>query len=165
MPGGKNDPVKPVSSREVISTRFLAAMRDAVFGAFSDPEQLAQWWGPKGFTNKIHQFDFSPGGVWRFTMHGPDGAAYEMHKQFTEIVRPERIVVRHIQQKHDFTLTMTFAARDDGTEITWRMCFDDPAECTRVRDFIVPANEENFDRLATHLARTTPNHEHKEPTR
>lgn len=77
-----------------------------------------------------------------------------MDKQFTEIVRPERIELRHFQQTHDFTLTMTFAARGDRTELTWRMRFEDPAECARVRPFIIPANEENFDRLAAHLSAT-----------
>ncbi len=123
-----------------------------MFAAFSDPARLAQWWDPKGFTNTFHHFDFRPGGAWRFTMHGPDGAAYEMTKQFTEIGHPERIVLRHFQQTHDFTLSMTFAAQGDHTELTWALRFADPAEGEKVRPFIVPANEENFDRLAAHLA-------------
>jgi uncharacterized protein YndB with AHSA1/START domain len=77
-----------------------------------------------------------------------------MDHQFQEIVRPERVVVRHIQPGHDFTLTITLVARGDGTELTWHMRFDDPAEGERVRAFILPANEENFDRLTTHLAQT-----------
>ena len=142
----------PEKSDPIINSRIFAAPRAAVFAAFSDPLRLAQWWGPAGFTNTFHEFDFRPGGAWRFTMHAPDGAAYAMDKRFTEIVVPERIVLGHAQAGHDFTLTMTYAARGDRTELTWEMRFDDPAEAAKVRAFVLRANEENFDRLAVHLA-------------
>lgn len=145
----------PPAGRPIVSTRVFAQPRENVFAAFSDPARLAQWWGPKGFTNEFLQFDFRPGGAWRFTMRGPDGAAYEMDKRFTEIVRPERIVLRHFQQTHDFTLTMTFAVEAGGTAVTWVMDFDDPAEGERLRSFLGPANAENLARLAAHLALTT----------
>ena len=138
----------------MVSTRAFAAPRAAVFAAFSDPARLARWWGPQGFTNTFHEFKFHPGGAWRFTMHGPDGAAYAMDHQFTEIAAPERIVVRHFQPGHDFILTMTLAAQGDRTELTWEMIFTDPAEAEKVRAFILPANEQNFDRLAAHLSAT-----------
>ena len=150
MAAEKNNP----GSDAIVSLRLLAASCDEVFQAFSDPARLAQWWGPEGFTNSFREFDFQPGGVWRFTMHGPDGTAYEMDHQFIEIARPERIVVRHIEPTHDFTLTITLAARHGGTEVTWNMRFADAAEGERVRAFVVPANEQNFDRLAAHLSRT-----------
>jgi uncharacterized protein YndB with AHSA1/START domain len=139
-------------SDPIVNSRVFAAPPQAVFAAFRDPARLAQWWGPRGFTSTIHRFDFRLGGTWRFTMRGPDGTAYEMDKQFTEIVVPERIVLRHFQAGHDFVLTMTFAARGDDTELTWAMRFSDPAEAAKVRDFVRQANEENFDRLASHLS-------------
>jgi len=141
----------------IVSSRILAATPHEVFAACGDPARLALWWGPKGFTNTFHEFDFRPGGVWRFTMRGPDGTAYEMDQQFVEIVRPARIVVRHIQQNHDFTLTMTLTAREGRTELAWEMRFADPAEGEKVRSFVVPANEQNFDRLAAHLAQNPAN--------
>ena len=64
---------------------------------------------------------------------------------------PELIVVRHIQPGHDFSLTITLASGDNGTELTWEMNFSDPTEGERVRPFVVPANEQNFDRLTAHL--------------
>ena len=143
------------SDREIRCARNFALPREEVFAAFSDPTRLAQWWGPEGFTNRFHHFDFRPGGAWRFTMHGADGAAHEMNHQFTEVVRPERIVVRHIQPGHDFVLTVTFVPQDGGTAVTWAMRFDDPAEGERLRPFLTRANEENLGRLAAHLALTT----------
>jgi uncharacterized protein YndB with AHSA1/START domain len=139
----------------IVSTRLFPQSRARVFAAHADPLALAAWWGPNGFTNVFHAFDFRPGGAWRFTMHGPDGASYVMDHLFTEIVAPERIVVRHIQQGHDFLLTMTFTERAGGTEVTWRMLFDDPAEGARLRDFIAAANAQNLDRLAAHLSVST----------
>lgn len=136
----------------IVTTRLLAASRERVWAAFSDPAALASWWGPEGFTNTFLEFDFQPGGVWRFTMHGVDGTAYAMDHRFAEIVAPVRIVVRHLQPGHDFTLTVTLADRDGRTEIVWRMIFDDPAEAARVRPFVIPANEQNLDRLAAHLS-------------
>jgi uncharacterized protein YndB with AHSA1/START domain len=151
------DHIPPVATAaaaatEIVTTRVLAATRETVFAAIRDPRQLAQWWGPQGFTNEFREFDFRTGGVWRFTMRGPDGTGYEMDHRFAEIVAPERIVVRHLQAGHDFNLTITLIAREDRTEVTWRMRFDDPAEAARVRAFVEPANEQNLDRLAVHLA-------------
>lgn len=140
----------------IVTSRVLAAPRARVWAAFSDPVVLAGWWGPAGFTNTFHEFDFRPGGVWRFTMHGPHGAAYAMDHRFMEIVSPERIVVRHLQPGHDFTLTVTLDDRAGSTAITWRLLFDDPAEAARVRPFVVPANEQNLARLEDHLSGRSP---------
>jgi uncharacterized protein YndB with AHSA1/START domain len=71
------------------------APRELVFSAFTDPEHLSQWWGPNGFTTTTHAFEFRPGGVWRFVMHGPDGPDYQNRITYDEFVPPERIVYRH----------------------------------------------------------------------
>lgn len=138
--------------REIVSSRVFPAPREIVFRAFSDPEVLGKWWGPKGFTNTFHEFDFRPGGAWRFVMHGPDGAEFQMEKRFVEIVPPERISLRHEQSTHGFLMTMDFAAEGEGTRLTWTMRFDSVEEAERVRAAIITANEENFDRLAAQLA-------------
>jgi uncharacterized protein YndB with AHSA1/START domain len=136
----------------IVNARVFPATPEAVFAAFSDPARLARWWGPQGFTNVFHEFDFRPGGKWRLTMRGPDGAAYDLNKRFEEIIPTRRIVLRHIQEGHEFTLTMVFAAKGPGTEVTWVMCFDDPAEAEKLRTFLFQANEQNFDRLAAQLS-------------
>ncbi len=136
-----------------VHRRELPAAAARVFAAFADPHRLARWWGPAGFTNEFHAFDFRPGGEWRFTMRGSDGAAYAMHHVFAEIVPPARIAIRHVQPGHDFTLTVTLRERGGRTDLEWHMRFDDPAEAGRVRDFVRPANEQNLDRLAAELDR------------
>lgn len=145
-------PLAAPAPSAIVNSRTLAASRETLFAAFADPSMLARWWGPQGFTNVFHEFDFRPGGVWRFTMRGPDGASYAMDHRFLEILPPTRLVVRHLQSGHDFTLTITLSEREGRTEITWCMLFDDPAEAARLRGFLERANEENLDRLAAHVS-------------
>jgi uncharacterized protein YndB with AHSA1/START domain len=137
---------------EIVSTRVFAAPRELVFDAFSNPDHLVHWWGPKGFTNTFSEFALRPGGAWRFVMHGPDGVDYQNAKDFVEVVKPERIVFRHLRPMHQFHMTMTFAERSGKTELTWRMLFESAAETTKLKSFITEANEQNFDRLEAYLA-------------
>jgi len=62
------------ADREIVTTRVVDAPRERVWRAWTERAQVAQWWGPNGFTNTIHEMDLRPGGVWQFVMHGPDGA-------------------------------------------------------------------------------------------
>jgi uncharacterized protein YndB with AHSA1/START domain len=139
------------ADREIVSTRVFAAPRDAVFRAFRDPDLLARWWGPAGFTNTIHEFDLRPGGSWRFVMHGPDGTDYPNVSHFVEVVPDERIVFDHDKPIHVFRMTMTFADVPGGTRLTWRMRFESADEHEKMKGFIPQANEQNFDRLAALL--------------
>jgi uncharacterized protein YndB with AHSA1/START domain len=136
----------------IVASHTFDAPRERVFGAFRDPEVLARWWGPEGFSNEFREFDFRTGGAWRFTMRGPDGAEYAMDKQFVEVAEPERIVLLHPQPGHVFTLSIDFAEEGGRTRITWRMEFEDPEEAERVRDAVAAANEQNLHRLERELA-------------
>jgi len=140
------------ADREIVSTRLFAAPRERVFRVFSDPDRLARWWGPDGFTSTFTEFDLRPGGNWRFVMHGPDGTAYQNASDFIEIVVPERVVFDHLEPMHRFRMTMTFVAEAGRTRLTWRMRFESAAELERVGRFISAANEQNFDRLEAELA-------------
>jgi uncharacterized protein YndB with AHSA1/START domain len=138
---------------EIISSRRLDAPRAAVFGAFTDPDVLARWWGPQGFTNRFDVFDLRPGGAWRFTMCAPDGSEHGMVKSFEEVVPLERIVVRHLEPpQHRFLMTMLFSEEAGGTRLTWQVLFEEPEEAERVRELFLQGNEQNFDRLAAELA-------------
>jgi uncharacterized protein YndB with AHSA1/START domain len=151
MSGPPDQPAADWSAQEIVSTRLFDTHRERVFQACSDPSQLQIWWGPSGFTNTFQTFDFQAGGVWRFVMHGPDGAAYQMDKVFSEIVRPERIVIQHLDPTHRHQLVMRFDEDAGKTRLTWRMQFESAAEFARVKDFLPAANEQNLDRLAIHL--------------
>lgn len=78
--------------RELTLTRIFDAPRELVFQAWTDPEHLAKWWGPHGFTNPVCEVDLRPGGKILIHMRGPDGVTYPMTGAFREIVAPERLV-------------------------------------------------------------------------
>lgn len=128
--------------RSIVGTRVFDAPRGLVFSAFTDPKHLAQWWGPNGFSTTTSAFDFRPGGVWRFVMHGPDDRDYQNRITFEEIVRPERIVYRHGDRSDDpaekdlepvqFRMTVIFEELGGKTRLIWRNEFPSVAERDRV---------------------------------
>jgi len=122
--------------RSIIGTRIFDAPRELVFAAFTDPKHLAQWWGPDGFTTTTSKFEFRPGGVWRFVMHGPDGRDYQNRITFDEIVPPARIVYHHgggdDVEPVQFTPTVTFEDLGGKTRLTWQGTFPSAEERARV---------------------------------
>ena len=138
--------------RDIVTMRLFRAPRAKAFAAWSDPAKLARWWGPAGFTNTFETFDLRVGGDWRFVMHAPNGTDYPNHSVFTAIQPPELIAFDHLAPMHGFAVTTTFYEFDGGTLVRFRMRFPDAAEAGKLRSFIAPANEQNFDRLAAVLA-------------
>lgn len=111
--------------REVIITRIIAAPRDLVFKAWTHPKHVAQWWGPKGFTNPVCELDVRPGGAILIHMRGPDGVVYPMNGVFREIVEPERLVFTSSafedeegNPQLEALNTITFAEHDGKTKLT-----------------------------------------------
>lgn len=138
----------------IVSRRLIPAAPADVYAAFADPILLAQWWGPEGFTNTIHEFDLRKGGYWRLTMHGPEKGHYENESVFTEVVPGKRICwSRRSQPLFDMELEWEESA-GGNTEFTFRMLFSDDAGAAKMRAFVVPKNEENFDRLERLLDRS-----------
>lgn len=140
------------SDRDIVTSRVVSATPEEIVAAFRDPARLARWWGPAGFRNTFDEFDFRPGGHWRFVMHGPDGADYRNRSVFVETAQP-RIVVDHVSGPK-FRLTVTLdAAATGGTRVGWTQTFPSAAERDRIATFAVAANEQNLDRLEAELAR------------
>lgn len=146
------EPATPLTEREVISTRFLPAAPAVLFTLLCNPAHLSQWWGPAGFTNTFEEFDLRPGGMWRFVMHGPDGASYPMCKEFVTVEEPRRVALYHPQEGHRFWMTIDLAEQGAGSCLTWCMRFESAAELARIKPVLVTANEQNIDRLAAYLA-------------
>ncbi len=143
------------TEREIVTTRVVDAPRDRVFRAWTDPDQLARWWGPKGATNTFHEFDLRPGGAWRFVMHAPDGLDYQNKSLFVEIVKPERIVFTHVTGPR-FTVAAGFEDAGGKTRVTFRQLFESAAQRNKVALFAIEANEQNLDRLEALLAQAKP---------
>jgi uncharacterized protein YndB with AHSA1/START domain len=132
---------------EILNDRLFGVDPPTLFAAFADPGQLAQWWGPNGFTNRIEQFDFVPGGDWRVTMTASNGTDFHNRSTFREIEPHRRITFLHHEPMHVYTMEMTFAPEGEGTRLHWRMLFEPTEENLQLKKFIAAANEQNFDRL------------------
>jgi uncharacterized protein YndB with AHSA1/START domain len=138
-------------TREIVTTRIFDAPKEMVFKAWEDPNILMTWWGPDGFTNTFHEFDFKPGGTWSFTMHGPDGTDYANTNVFREIIHSHLIVFDHIEPVHAFTVTAHFVKTGNKTQLSFCMQFESAEEYDRVKPYVIDANEQNFNRLESAL--------------
>lgn len=113
---------KPDDTRVIRMTRTFDAPRERVFRAWTEPEQLAKWWGPKGFTVPDHNIDVRPGGAWRTTMRSPEGNDHIVAGVYREITPPERLVFTwgwetEGPRGHETVVTIEFHERDGGTEL------------------------------------------------
>ncbi|HMV09375.1 MAG TPA: SRPBCC family protein [Cyclobacteriaceae bacterium] len=136
-----------VQNKTIVSTRLIDAPAHLVFEAFSNPDNLRHWWGPAGFTNTISEFDFIPGGEWKFVMHGPDGTSYPNMCEFVEIIENEKVVFIHHLPVHVFTMTLGFEPIGSKTRFSFNMVFEAQGEVEKIQQYVVPANEQNFNKL------------------
>lgn len=131
----------------ITTTRVINFPIEQVYAAWTTPEIFAKWWGPKGFTNTVHEFDYSVGGRSRFTMHGPDAGHYQNEIEFTMIDAPNRITWTRITQPF-FNIDVTFeSVGGNQTKIVWNMIFDSEETYRKIVPFATEKNEENLDRL------------------
>jgi uncharacterized protein YndB with AHSA1/START domain len=146
-----------VAEREIVITRGIAGPRHLVFEAFTSVDHLSRWFGPNGFTTTTHAFEFRPGGVWDFTMHGPDGTDYANHIEWLDISAPKRIEFRHGSRKGDpeaFMSTVTIAEVGERSEVTLRSVFNTKDQRDEVieRYHAIDGGRQTLGRLAAHVA-------------
>lgn len=153
-----NDPRKTWAlEREIVLSRVIDAPRERVFAAWTDPDQIRQWFGPAGFKTETLECDIRPGGRWRFIYTAPDGTTYDNRMQFLRIEAPRLIEIEHGSDKDDdparFHVTVTFDAQSDGkTVLTMRQLH--PTAEQRDAGIAFGAVEygyQTLDKLARHL--------------
>lgn len=138
---------------EIVSTRIVNFPIELVYKAWSEPNHLQHWWGPKGFTNTFNEFDFRVGGKWSFIMHGPDKGNYANEVEFIKIEKPNLIAWKR-HSKPLFQILATFEEQsNDSTKIVFKMLFNSAEECNKLKPYVVDKNEENFDKLEVVLAK------------
>lgn len=133
------------------TSRQISATVEQVFATFQ-PERLARWWGPAGFTNTFHICEFKTGGRWSFIMHGPDGKNYPNENMFSQITSPNKVVITHLSEPK-FTLSITLEPSSQGTLLHWAQCIENSEVARNIEHIVVPANEQNLDRLCAELTR------------
>ncbi|MBV9865288.1 MAG: SRPBCC domain-containing protein [Abitibacteriaceae bacterium] len=155
---------QPASSvKEVVITRILDAPRHLVFRLWTEPEHVAQWWGPKGFTNPVCELDVRSGGAIRIHMQGPDGTIYPMGGVFHEIDEPERIVFTSTAFEDEAGIpgleisnTVTFDELDGKTKVTIQAIVlkASPAAAGGLAGMEAGWNQ-SIEKLEAHLARAS----------
>lgn len=123
-----------------------------VWQVWTNPEDLAKWWAPAGFTTTIHKMNVQEGEEWLLTIHGPDGKNYPNKSIFGEIIPFKKFVYNHFNP--NFIGTATFESQGDKTSMEWTMLF----ETEEMYDIVVKTfkadegQKQNVEKLENYLA-------------
>src|SRR5450432_2628162 len=137
--------------QEIVMTRVFDAPRHLVFEAFTKPELLKRWFGPRGWSLEVCEVDFRVGGGFRFVLRGPDGKQMGMRGVYRELAPPDRSV--HMESFDDYPgesqVTAVFAERDGKTTLTATVLY----QSMEIRDAVLKSGmehgaAESYDRLA-----------------
>ncbi|WP_048138514.1 SRPBCC family protein [Methanosarcina horonobensis] len=152
--------------QELVITRFFDAPRELVWKAWTKPEHLMQWWGPKDFTAPVIKMDFRVGGKYLWCMRSPEGEDYWSTGVYREIVEQEKLVTTdsfsdaqgnvvpasHYGMSGDWPLellvTVIFEENDGKTKITLR---HEGIPAGENRDLAKAGWNESLDKLSEYL--------------
>ena len=141
------------SDREIVGSRIMDAPPELVFKAYTDPDLIPRWWGPRRYATTVDKMDVRPGGVWRFVHRAADGGEYAFNGVYREIVPPKRLVYTFNYEGapgHEAVETVTFEEAEGGkTRMTDHLLFETREE----RDGMLNSGmeegaAETIDRLA-----------------
>ena len=136
---------------EIVTTRIFKSPRKLVYKAWTDPDHLKNWWGPKGFTNTFNTFDLRAGGKWSFVMHGPEKGNYRNECTFVVVKEPE-LLVWDRQSQPLFQVEVVFEELGENeTKVIFKQKFGTAEECSKLRKYVPEKNEENMDKLEDEL--------------
>ena len=143
------------TDREIVLTRVFDAPRDLVWEAFTQPELLKKWFGPRGWSLSVCDVDLRVGGGFRFVMRGPEGQEMGMRGVYRELSAPGRSV--HVESFDDYpgesVVTSVFTEQNGKTTLTATVEY--PSR--EVRDIVISTGmehgaAESYDKLAELLA-------------
>jgi uncharacterized protein YndB with AHSA1/START domain len=147
--------VARAKSNEIKIVRLYDAPVEVVWNAWTDVEQVKKWWGPRGFTLTSHSKDLRPGGIWHYTMHGPDGTDWPNKTLYHEVVEHAKLVYDHggnDEQKPLFRVTALFEQVGEQTRLEMTMTLPTPEAAEETRKMIKQAGgNSTWDRLAEYL--------------
>ena len=119
------------SDVEIVGSRIMDAPPELVFKAYTDPELIPEWWGPRRYTTTVDKMDVRPGGAWRFIHRAADGGQHAFNGVYREVLPPKRLVFTFNYEGapgHEVVETVTFEGVEDGkTKMTDHMLFDSRA--------------------------------------
>ncbi len=150
----RNNTAANLKDQELVITRVFDAPRELVFKAWTDPEQMMLWWGPRDYPVTQLKIDIRPGGIWRFCLRANDsGKKLWQGGVFREVVEPERLVFTFAWEEEgerglETLVTVDFVEQDGKTLMTFRQS---PFQSTGERDGHRSGWNSSFDRLVDYL--------------
>ena len=140
---------------EISVTRIYDAPVKLVWDAWADSKQVAQWWGPRGFTITTQSKDLKVGGQWIFLMHGPGGVDYPNRIQYLEVEKHARLVYDHGSNDDKppmFRVTVQFSDVNGKTKMEMSMAWPTAQAAAEAKKFIkLAGGYSTWDRLAEYL--------------
>jgi uncharacterized protein YndB with AHSA1/START domain len=156
MDVSENAVTSPID-REILITRVFDAPRELVFAAWTDPQRVELWWGPRGYSSFDCEIDLRVGGVFSLKMRGPDGNVYPCTGIFREVVKPERIVYTGPSEKNhpcgaglppNAIVTVDFVEHDRKTTLTIHTRLESVVDLDAAVDAgFVPGWDSSLERL------------------
>lgn len=142
------------TEREIVLTRVFDAPCNLVFDAYTKPELLKRWFGPRGWSLAVCEVDLKVGGTWRFVVRGPNGADMGMGGVYREIVPSERLVSTESFDDYpgESLNTLILSEKEGKTSLTCTILY----QSKEIRDAVVNSGmehgaAESFDKLAEYL--------------
>jgi uncharacterized protein YndB with AHSA1/START domain len=143
------------NANEIRITRIYDASVETVWDAWTDPDQVAQWWGPRGFTTTTYSKDVRPGGSWVYNMRGPDGTDYPNQANYLEVEKYTKLVYDHgasDDQPPFFRVIVLFSDLKGKTKLEMSMTLPTPEAAEETRRFIKKVGGySTWDRLSEYL--------------
>lgn len=145
------------SANEIRIVRLYDAPLKAVWEAWTDPKQTAQWWGPRGFSTSTQSKEVRVGGCWTFTMQGPDATEYPNCIRYLEVEPLAKLVYdhgTHEDQAPLFRVKVQFSERQGKTTMDMVMILPSAEAAAETRKHVKKAGgETTWDRLAEFLSK------------
>lgn len=144
--------------REIVISRVIDASRELLWSAWTDPDQIQQWFGPEGFAIETRQIDLRPGGAWRFDMVAPDGTRYDNRMVFLRLEPPALLEIEHGSDIDDdperFRMLLTFDQQSNGKTVLTLRQMHPTAKLrqTKIGFGAVEYGGQTLDKLARHVA-------------
>jgi uncharacterized protein YndB with AHSA1/START domain len=143
------------NNRTITLERTFNAPIDLVWEAWTQPEHIAQWWGPKGMETEVVHHDFRVGGTWEFHMKMKDGNAFISNGSYIEIDAPHRMITtaNFIPMTEGVELHIILKEKGDQTHFAFHVVHETEAYCIQQEKMgLMNGWGSVFDRLDQHLS-------------
>jgi len=138
--------------QEIVITRVFDAPRELVYRAYTDPDLIRRWWGPRRYETVVDTLEVRPGGRWRFLNREADGTEHGFHGVIHDAVAPERIVMTFEYEGAPGHVALDTAVLTDAGDGRTRVTATSVFQSLEDRDAMVASGmeggaRETYDRL------------------